>query len=180
MGSSHGCPPGKDPSIFSHRWRRPVSSLVVVCRRDDRDLPAAGSYGSLTFQRPGVSCPLRDRLMHEMGHALACRSVGARRTRSCSGAGGVAYVAPPQRPGPCSGASGRPLVNVVLGVVFFVCESWVESWLGGIHARSDGVLNCSFVRQSLVASSSPIADLSARRRQIVLRCSGFVTHTRST
>src|SRR5579864_6747710 len=49
-------------------------------------------------------------LLHEFGHALACRQVG-----------GVAYVDPPPRPGATlwSIAAG-PLVNVALLPVFFV------------------------------------------------------------
>jgi Zn-dependent protease len=55
-------------------------------------------------------------LMHEFGHALACRSVGGRADRILLWPlGGVAYVAPPPRPGAVlwSIAAG-PLVNVVL------------------------------------------------------------------
>ncbi len=55
-------------------------------------------------------------LMHEFGHALACRSVGGRAKEIVLWPlGGVAYVEPPQRPGPVlwSIVAG-PLVNVVL------------------------------------------------------------------
>ncbi len=55
-------------------------------------------------------------LMHEFGHALACRSVGGLADRIVLWPlGGVAYVQPPQRPGAVlwSIAAG-PLVNVVL------------------------------------------------------------------
>src|SRR5271157_741656 len=55
-------------------------------------------------------------LMHEFGHALACRQVGGRAEQIILWPlGGVAYVAPPQRPGAMlwSIAAG-PLVNVVL------------------------------------------------------------------
>src|SRR5881409_150380 len=39
-------------------------------------------------------------LLHEFGHALACRSVGGRADQIVLWPlGGVAYVAPPQRPG---------------------------------------------------------------------------------
>ncbi len=45
-------------------------------------------------------------LMHEFGHALACRSVGGKAERIVLWPlGGVAYVSPPMRPAPCSGAS---------------------------------------------------------------------------
>jgi Zn-dependent protease len=55
-------------------------------------------------------------LMHEFGHSLACRQVGGRSEQIILWPlGGVAYVAPPQRPGAMlwSIAAG-PLVNVVL------------------------------------------------------------------
>lgn len=55
-------------------------------------------------------------LLHEFGHALACKSVGGRAERIVlQPLGGIAYVDPPQRAGPMlwSIAAG-PLVNVVL------------------------------------------------------------------
>jgi Zn-dependent protease len=55
-------------------------------------------------------------LLHEFGHALACRSVGGKANLIVLWPlGGVAYVAPPARPGAVlwSIAAG-PLVNVVL------------------------------------------------------------------
>jgi Zn-dependent protease len=58
-------------------------------------------------------------LMHEFGHALACRQVGGQADRIMLWPlGGVAYVDPPQRPGATlwSIAAG-PLVNVVLAPV---------------------------------------------------------------
>jgi Zn-dependent protease len=61
-------------------------------------------------------------LTHEYGHALACRQVGGTaNTIVLWPLGGVAYVAPPQRPGAMlwSIAAG-PLVNVALFPVFFV------------------------------------------------------------
>src|SRR6478735_618197 len=54
--------------------------------------------------------------MHEFGHALACRQVGGQADQIILWPlGGVAFVAPPQRPGAVlwSIAAG-PLVNVVL------------------------------------------------------------------
>ena len=55
-------------------------------------------------------------LLHEFGHALACRQVGGKANRILLWPlGGIAYVQPPQRPGATlwSIAAG-PLVNVVL------------------------------------------------------------------
>ncbi|MGE5326704.1 MAG: site-2 protease family protein [Deltaproteobacteria bacterium] len=60
-------------------------------------------------------------LMHEYGHALACKQVGGTANRIMLWPlGGVAYVMPPQRPGAVlwSIAAG-PLVNVVLAGLLF-------------------------------------------------------------
>jgi Zn-dependent protease len=74
-------------------------------------------------------------LMHEFGHALACRQVGGRADRIVLWPlGGVAYVDPPPRPGATlwSIAAG-PLVNValfpIIGVIFLVGRSagWAQS-----------------------------------------------------
>lgn len=65
-------------------------------------------------------------LMHEFGHALACRQVGGRANQIVLWPlGGVAYVAPPERPGATlwSIAAG-PLVNVVLLPVLFFTVRW--------------------------------------------------------
>jgi Zn-dependent protease len=74
-------------------------------------------------------------LLHEFGHALACRSVGGRADRIVLWPlGGVAYVQPPPRPGALlwSIAAG-PLVNVLLlpvtvGLfVFGQLAGWAET-----------------------------------------------------
>ncbi len=64
-------------------------------------------------------------LMHEFGHALACRSVGGQANQIVLWPlGGVAYVAPPERPGAMlwSIAAG-PLVNVALFPVTWLADS---------------------------------------------------------
>jgi len=68
-------------------------------------------------------------LLHEFGHALACRQVGGTANQIVLWPlGGVAYVSPPQRPGAVlwSIAAG-PLVNVALVPTFvgieFVCRN---------------------------------------------------------
>jgi len=75
-------------------------------------------------------------LTHEFGHALACRSVGGTANLIILWPlGGVAYVAPPQRPGAqlWSIAAG-PLVNVVLfpilmGLAYFgKHHGWPENY----------------------------------------------------
>jgi Zn-dependent protease len=74
-------------------------------------------------------------LLHEFGHALACRSVGGVAERIVLWPlGGVAYVAPPPRPGAVlwSIAAG-PLVNVALLLPLFglhllaVSKDWPET-----------------------------------------------------
>jgi Zn-dependent protease len=78
-------------------------------------------------------------LMHEYGHALACRQVGGQANQIVLWPlGGVAYVSPPPRPGATlwSIAAG-PLVNVVLAPVltllFFVSHAsgWAETMPNG-------------------------------------------------
>lgn len=74
-------------------------------------------------------------LLHEFGHALACRQVGGRADQIVLWPlGGVAYVDPPQRPGAVlwSIAAG-PLVNVVLFpiltmlVLYARSTGWIEA-----------------------------------------------------
>ncbi len=68
-------------------------------------------------------------LLHEFGHSLACRQVGgAANTIVLWPLGGVAYVAPPQRPGATlwSIAAG-PLVNVALLPVLFVAMTIAQA-----------------------------------------------------
>src|SRR5208283_3668797 len=94
-----------------------------------------GNYGSLTFNVLEYLALFALVLLHEMGHALACRSVGAKAVEiKLWPLGGVAYVAPPQRPGATlwSIVAG-PLVNVglfvVLGGLFVMGNSlaWGDS-----------------------------------------------------
>jgi Zn-dependent protease len=85
-----------------------VAMLEISSRR--------GSYGSLAFNVLEYLALFVIVLLHEMGHALACRSVGGRANEVVLWPlGGVAYVAPPMRPGATlwSIAAG-PLVNVLL------------------------------------------------------------------
>ncbi|MEO8352462.1 MAG: site-2 protease family protein [Chthoniobacteraceae bacterium] len=73
-------------------------------------------------------------LLHEFGHALACRQVGGTADQIVLWPlGGVAYVAPPPRPGPTlwSIAAG-PLVNVALVPILFALNVWAASQGGGL------------------------------------------------
>ena len=93
-------------------------------------------------------------LLHEFGHAMACRQVGGVANRILLWPlGGVAYVDPPQRPGATlwSLAAG-PLVNVALlipfGSAFVAARSlgWRQTmpnafhWLGWVLAIDAGLL----------------------------------------
>jgi Zn-dependent protease len=81
-----------------------------------------GLYSSVTWNVLEYLALFLIVLLHEFGHALACRQVGGRADRIVLWPlGGVAYVDPPPRPGATlwSIAAG-PLVNVVLLPVLFV------------------------------------------------------------
>jgi Zn-dependent protease len=81
-----------------------------------------GSYSSVTWNVLEYLALFLIVMIHEFGHALACRQVGGRADRIVLWPlGGVAYVDPPPRPGATlwSIAAG-PLVNVALLPVFYV------------------------------------------------------------
>src|ERR1700756_944739 len=81
----------------------------------------AGRYSSVTWNILEYLALFLIVLLHEFGHALACRQVGGRANRIVLWPlGGVAYVDPPPRPGATlwSIAAG-PLVNVALLPILF-------------------------------------------------------------
>ena len=89
----------------------------------------AGLYSSLVWNVLECLTLFSIVLLHEFGHAFACRQVGGQANQIVLWPlGGVAYVAPPQRPGAMlwSIAAG-PLVNVallpVLSVVWWLSRS---------------------------------------------------------
>jgi len=92
--------------------------LVALIEIDSR----SGSYSTLTWNVLEYVGLFAIVLLHEFGHAFACRQVGGRANRIVLWPlGGIAYVQPPQRPGATlwSIAAG-PLVNVVLMPVLLV------------------------------------------------------------
>jgi Zn-dependent protease len=98
--------------VFLH-WSWFVVAIYEIQTR-------AGSYSSVTWNVLEYLALFLIVLLHEFGHALACRQVGGRANRIVLWPlGGVAYVDPPPRPGATlwSIAAG-PLVNVVLLPVF--------------------------------------------------------------
>jgi Zn-dependent protease len=91
-------------------------------------------------------------LMHEFGHALACRSVGGRADRIILWPlGGVAFVSPPMRPGAFlwSIAAG-PLVNVALLPVTIGLLFALRGLPEGTDARTF-VLNLALINAMLLA-----------------------------
>src|SRR5580693_4534807 len=86
--------------------------LVAAFEISDR----AGNYSSVSWNILEYLALFVIVLLHEFGHAFACRQVGGTANRIVLWPlGGVAYVRPPQRPGATlwSIAAG-PLVNVAL------------------------------------------------------------------
>jgi Zn-dependent protease/DNA-directed RNA polymerase subunit RPC12/RpoP len=80
-----------------------------------------GTYSSIGWNIAEYLCLFLIVLVHEFGHALACRQVGGRADQIVLWPlGGVAYVDPPQRPGATlwSIAAG-PLVNIALMPIFY-------------------------------------------------------------
>src|SRR5579863_2986954 len=80
-----------------------------------------GSYSSVTWNVLEYLALFLIVMLHEFGHALACRQVGGTANQIVLWPlGGVAYVDPPPRPGATlwSIAAG-PLVNVVLLPILF-------------------------------------------------------------
>ena len=75
-----------------------------------------GQYSSLFWNAAEYVALFGIVLLHEFGHALACRQVGGQANRIVLWPlGGVAFVAPPQRPGATLWAiAAGPLVNMVL------------------------------------------------------------------
>ena len=98
----------------------------------------AGQFRSLGWNALEYGSLFGIVLLHEFGHALACRSVGGQAEQIVLWPfGGVAYVNPPQRPGATlwSIAAG-PLVNVaLLGLATGALV--LNRWLGWVAPKTD-------------------------------------------
>ena len=94
--------------VFLH-WSWFVVAVFAINNRRD-------SYSSLAWNAAEYMALFVIVLLHEFGHALACRQVGGQANRIVLWPlGGVAFVAPPQRPGATLWAiAAGPLVNLVL------------------------------------------------------------------
>lgn len=97
-----------------------------------------GVYSSITWNALEYVALFLIVLLHEFGHALACRSVGGQSNQIVLWPfGGVAYASPPQRPGATLWTiAAGPLVNVVLFPVFTALY-----WIGGAANWSEDVSN---------------------------------------
>jgi Zn-dependent protease len=103
--------------VFIH-WSWFLAALFQFWERPrmEHDSPSWHPYSSIAWYVAEYLALFGIVLLHEFGHALACRSVGGQADRIYLWPlGGIALVKPPQRPGPFlwSIAAG-PLVNVLL------------------------------------------------------------------
>src|SRR5437660_11604709 len=89
----------------------------------------SGSYSSLSWNVLEYLSLFFIVMLHEYGHALACRQVGGRANQIVLWPlGGVAYVDPPPRPGATLWAiAAGPLVNVVLLPILTLLGLWSRS-----------------------------------------------------
>jgi Zn-dependent protease/Tfp pilus assembly protein PilF len=95
-------------AVLVHWWWLPVAVLEITVR--------AKAYPSLAWNVAEYLALFGIVLLHELGHAFACRSVGGTADRVVLWPlGGIAQIVPPPRPGAYlwSVAAG-PLVNVLL------------------------------------------------------------------
>jgi Zn-dependent protease len=113
-----------------------------------------GSYSSITWNVLEYLALFLVVLLHEFGHALACRQVGGRANRIVLWPlGGVAYVDPPPRPGAVlwSLAAG-PLVNVALIPILLLLTKSLRFGLGVTHSDVYILLRAvSFINVVLLA-----------------------------
>src|SRR5450631_4148834 len=102
-------------NVFVH-WSWAVVAVARISGSLDAIGLAGGSENPMAYRIAWIMMLSLIVLMHEFGHALACKSVGGvADTIVLWPLGGVAYVAPPQRPGAMlwSIVAGA-LVNVIL------------------------------------------------------------------
>ena len=116
--------------LYLH-WSWFVIAVIEIGSRE-------GRYTSLVWSLLEYLALFAIVLLHEFGHALACRQVGGTVDRIMLWPlGGVAYVNPPQRPGATlwSLAAG-PLVNVALSPIFGAALL-AGRWLGWAQSMPD-------------------------------------------
>src|SRR5436305_1184489 len=138
--------------VFLH-WSWFVVAVVGIQNR-------RGEYSSMAWNVLEYISLFLIVTLHEFGHALACRQVGGKADQIVLWPlGGVAYVAPPPRPGATlwSIAAG-PLVNVALLLVLTVLVLGLKSWGGGLDPNISNFLGAVWVINSglLVFNMLPI------------------------
>ena len=114
--------------VFLHWSWFIVATVAITWRRE--------AYSSLAWNVAEYVALFVIVLMHEFGHALACRQVGGQADRIILWPlGGVAFVAPPQRPAATLWTiAAGPLVNVVLlsiaaaAIVASRWFGWAQAW----------------------------------------------------
>ena len=109
--------------VFLH-WSWFIVALVELNYRQNH-------YSSMAWNAAEYVALFGVVLLHEFGHALACRQVGGQANQIVLWPlGGVAYVAPPPRPGATLWAiAAGPLVNLVLlPAALFL--AWVSQSVG--------------------------------------------------
>lgn len=122
-------------TVYLH-WSWLLLAYVLIVRPFGRDFEFLKGYTTSVWIALELVTIFGIVLLHEFGHALACRSVGGIAEYIVLWPlGGIAYVAPPPRPGPTlwSIAAG-PLVNLLLvpvtfGALFFAAgmkEQWPD------------------------------------------------------
>jgi Zn-dependent protease/uncharacterized protein YbaR (Trm112 family) len=107
--------------VFLH-WSWFLVALIEIQMR-------RGRYSSVTWNAMEYLALFLIVLMHEFGHAMACRQVGGTANRIVLWPlGGVAYVDPPMRPGAMLWSiTAGPLVNVALLPVFWIAVTMSRS-----------------------------------------------------
>ncbi len=120
--------------VFLH-WSWFVVALFEINAR-------AGRYTSVTWNVMEYVALFLIVLLHEFGHALACRQVGGRADHIVLWPlGGVAYVDPPPRPGATLWSiTAGPLVNVVLLPILWVLAGAARSSGGNLERLLQSVL----------------------------------------
>ncbi len=125
-------------SVFVHWSWVLVAALEIAQRR--------GAYRTPVWNLVEYLTLFLLVLMHEFGHALACRSVGGSADRIMLWPlGGVAYVSPPLRPGALLWSiTAGPLVNLIL-LPLTVVALVVEGAIVGPSSEADMALYCRAV-----------------------------------
>src|SRR5262245_42560888 len=111
--------------VFVH-WSWFVAAFALI---RDRPIP----YSSLTWDAVEYVAGFGLVLLHELGHVLACRQVGGAANRVVLWPlGGLAFVAPPPRPGATLWTTvAGPLVNLVLAPVLALLAGLSARWAEG-------------------------------------------------